>query len=151
MGDIRAQYVHAIDMLPTVLEVLGIEALEQICGVAQSPIEGISFAHTFNKADALSNHHTQYFEMFATWAVDSYTFYPNLSVVDPQVAPLVFGRPHTITAEVEIPAGGAEGVLVAQGGVSGGCVSYVKEEKLHYIHTQVRCRVSRPNLRSHKS
>jgi arylsulfatase len=64
----------------------------------------------------------------------SYTFYPNLSVVHPQVAPQVFNRPHSITAEVDIPAGGAEGVLIAQGGVAGGYVFYVKENRLHYIH-----------------
>jgi arylsulfatase len=65
---------------------------------------------------------------------NSYTFYPNLSVVHPLVAPLVFNRPHSITAEVEIPADGAKGVLVAQGGVAGGYVFYIKENKLHYIH-----------------
>jgi arylsulfatase len=225
-------------MVPTILDLLGIEPPEQIRGVAQSPIEGVSFAHSLNDASAESNHHTQYFEMFASRAIDhdgwravcgfpgpsyaegakkgrhlgdeitpevlddldangwelfhiaedptesrnladqypgklaemiarwyveagkykvmpldgtlmqrfaterpqvarprdSYTFYQNLSVVHPQVSPLVFNRPHSITAEVEIPAGGAEGVLIAQGGVAGGYVLYVKENKLHYIH-----------------
>ena len=65
---------------------------------------------------------------------NSYTFYPDLSVVHPQVAPLVFNRPHSITAEVEIPVGGAEGILLAQGGVSGGYVFYIKDDKLIYIH-----------------
>ena len=46
------------------LEALGIEAPESIRGVTQAPIDGISFAHTFNDAAAPSNHHTQYFEMF---------------------------------------------------------------------------------------
>jgi arylsulfatase A-like enzyme len=64
-GQIRNHYAHAIDMVPTVLECLGIEAPEQIRGVTQSPIEGLSFAHTFNDAKAESKHHTQYFEMFA--------------------------------------------------------------------------------------
>jgi arylsulfatase len=50
------------------------------------------------------------------------------------VAPLVYNRPHSITASVEIPSGGAEGVLLAQGGVAGGYVFYVKDNKLHYIH-----------------
>ena len=52
-------------MVPTVLESLGIEAPTEIRGVAQSPIEGVSFAHTFDDADAPTKHHTQYFEMFA--------------------------------------------------------------------------------------
>jgi arylsulfatase len=55
-------------------------------------------------------------------------------VVNALVAPLVFNRPHSITAEVEIPAGGAEGVLLAQGGVAGGYVFYVEDNKLHYLH-----------------
>ncbi len=64
-GEIRNQYAHAIDMVPTVLESLGIEAPTELRGVAQSPIEGVSFAHSFDDADAPTNHHTQYFEMFA--------------------------------------------------------------------------------------
>jgi arylsulfatase len=47
---------------------------------------------------------------------------------------MVFNRPHSITAEVEIPAGGSQGVLLAQGGVAGGYVLYMKDSKLHYIH-----------------
>ena len=52
-------------MVPTVLESLGIEAPTEMRGVAQSPIEGVSFAHSFDDADAPTKHHTQYFEMFA--------------------------------------------------------------------------------------
>jgi arylsulfatase len=63
-GEIRMQYGHVIDFVPTVLEALGVEAPESIRGVHQAPIDGISFAHTFNEAAAPSNHHTQYFEMF---------------------------------------------------------------------------------------
>jgi arylsulfatase A-like enzyme len=64
-GQIRHQYGHVIDMVPTVLESLGIEPPNNVRGVAQSPIEGVSLAHTFNDADAATKHHTQYFEMFA--------------------------------------------------------------------------------------
>ena len=63
-GEMRPHYGHIIDFVPTVLEALGIEAPESIRGVTQAPIDGISFAHTFNDAAAPSNHHTQYFEMF---------------------------------------------------------------------------------------
>ena len=63
-GEIRGHYGHVIDFVPTVLEALGIEAPASIRGVSQAPIDGISFAHTFNEAAAPSNHHTQYFEMF---------------------------------------------------------------------------------------
>ncbi|NIT58099.1 MAG: arylsulfatase, partial [Aliifodinibius sp.] len=57
-----------------------------------------------------------------------------LSVVPIGTTPLIFNRPHSITANVEIPVGGAEGVLLAQGGVAGGYVLYIKDKKLHYIH-----------------
>jgi hypothetical protein len=63
-GEVRTQYAHAIDMVPTVLEALGIEPPATIRGVTQSPIEGHSFAHTFDGAKAPSRHITQYFEMF---------------------------------------------------------------------------------------
>jgi arylsulfatase len=63
-GEIRQHYAHVIDLVPTVLEALGIEAPTVIRGVTQSPIEGVSFAHTFNDAQAPTKHLTQYFEMF---------------------------------------------------------------------------------------
>ena len=69
-GENRTQYAHAIDMVPTVLDILGVEPPTAIRGVAQAPIEGVSFAHSFDNADATSNHHTQYFEMFGCRAVD---------------------------------------------------------------------------------
>ncbi len=62
-GEIRTQYAHAIDMVPTILECLGIEPPTTIKGVSQSPIEGVSFAHTFGDANAPTKHRTQYFEM----------------------------------------------------------------------------------------
>jgi arylsulfatase len=63
-GQVRSQYAHAIDMVPTVLEALGLEAPTNIRGVTQSPIEGHSFAHAFDDGKAPSKHVTQYFEMF---------------------------------------------------------------------------------------
>ena len=63
-GEVRPQYAHAIDMVPTVLDALGIEAPTSIRGVTQSPIEGFSLASSFDDAAAPSKHITQYFEMF---------------------------------------------------------------------------------------
>jgi arylsulfatase A-like enzyme len=63
-GEVRTQYAHAIDMVPTVLDVLGVDPPEAVRGVKQSPIEGVSFAHTFDAPDAATKHTTQYFEMF---------------------------------------------------------------------------------------
>ncbi|MEJ2711088.1 MAG: sulfatase-like hydrolase/transferase, partial [Anaerolineales bacterium] len=64
-GELRTQYAHAIDLVPTILEALDIKAPEMIRGVPQSPIQGTSFAHSFDNASAETKHHTQYFEMFA--------------------------------------------------------------------------------------
>ena len=51
-GEMRTQYGHIIDFVPTVLEALGMEAPQDIRGVTQAPIDGVSFAHTFNDASA---------------------------------------------------------------------------------------------------
>lgn len=237
-GEVRTQYAHAIDMVPTVLDVLGIEPPESIRGVAQSPIEGVSFAHTFDDPQAESRHHTQYFEMFghrsiyhngwravcpwpgpsfaeagtffgepitaeklteldatawelyhvdedfaenyniakenrakliemiATWYVEAgkykvmpvdgrgtarfaderpqiakdrsrYTFYPHTQSVPYNAGPRLLNRTHTITADVDIPEDGAEGVLVSFGGTDGGYSFYVKDGNLHYVQNYV--------------
>jgi arylsulfatase len=62
-GEIRHQYAHAIDMVPTVLDALGIEAPAQIRGITQSPIQGFSLKSSFDQAKAPALHITQYFEM----------------------------------------------------------------------------------------
>ncbi len=62
-GEVRPQFAHAIDMVPTVLEALGIEPPVSVKGVTQSPIEGLSFAHALDDAKAPTKHITQYFEM----------------------------------------------------------------------------------------
>ena len=64
-GGIRCQFHHVIDIVPTILEATGIPAPVMVDGIAQKPIEGVSMAYTFDKAnaDAPSPHKTQYFEM----------------------------------------------------------------------------------------
>jgi arylsulfatase A-like enzyme len=68
-GEVRRQYAHAIDLVPTILELVGVEAPRAIDGVTQSPIEGVSFAASLQDADAPSRHHTQYYEMFGCRAI----------------------------------------------------------------------------------
>lgn len=237
-GEIRAQFGHVIDIVPTVLDVLDMEPPDSIRGVAQAPIDGVSFAHTFNDATAPTNHHTQYFEMFghrsiyhdgwravcpwpgpnfteaATkgrkfgspitndvlldiethdwelynldedfaetrnlagehrdrlvemigrwWAEagkyqvlpidgtalermnaerptiartrDKFVYYPGGSAIPFSAAPKSYNRPWSINAEVEIPAGGAEGVLLAHGGRTGGYTLFIKDQKLHFLY-----------------
>ena len=65
-GEIRHQFAHAIDVLPTILELAGLEAPAEIGGLAQSPIEGTSFAYLLDDGDAAERHTTQYFEMLGS-------------------------------------------------------------------------------------
>src|SRR5262245_27989761 len=70
-GGIRTQFHHIIDIVPTILEVTGIPEPVMVNGVGQKPIEGVSMAYTFDKANANapSTRRTQYFEMFANRAI----------------------------------------------------------------------------------
>lgn len=237
-GEVRTQYTHAIDMVPTVLEALEVEPPTSIKGVTQSPLEGVSFAGTFDNAGAPDQHKTQYFEMLghrsiyhdgwravcpwpgasftesgrtfgtpitagqlteldatawelyhvaedfaenynvadenrsrliemiAQWYVEagkynvlpidgrgqqrfaderpqiaadrsSYTYYPGTQEVPVNAAAKIINRPHSITADVEIPASGAEGVLISQGGIDGGYSFYIKDGKLQYLYNYV--------------
>ena len=237
-GEVRTQYAHAIDLVPTVLDALGVEPPTMIKGVAQSAIQGVSLAHTFDDANAPTKHLTQYFEMIghrsiyydgwravcpwpgtsfsesgrtfgtpisaetlteldatswelyhvaedfaenhnvasenrprliemiAQWYVEagkynvlpvdgrgqqrfaddrpqiasareSYVYYPGTQEVPVNAAPKIINRPHSITADVEIPSGGAEGVLISQGGIDGGYTFFVKDGKLQYVYNYV--------------
>ena len=237
-GEVRTQYAHATDLVPTVLDALGLDPPTMIKGVAQSPIEGVSLAHTFDDANAPTKHGTQYFEMMghrsiyhdgwravcpwpgtsfsesgrtfgtpipaetlteldandwelyhvaedfaenhdiaaenrprliemiAQWYVeagkynvlpvdgrgqqrfaeprpqiapgrDSYTYYPGTQEVPVNAAAPIINRPHSITADVEISAGGAQGVLISQGGIDGGYTLFVKDGKLQYVYNYV--------------
>jgi arylsulfatase A-like enzyme len=70
-GALREQFCHVIDVVPTILEVSGIPAPEYVDGIKQAPIEGTSFAYTFDSKNAKepSRHKTQYFEMMGQWAL----------------------------------------------------------------------------------
>ena len=70
-GGLREQFVHVIDVLPTILEAAGIRAPEVVDGIQQKPIEGTSFLYTFDAKNAKepSRHKTQYFEMMGQWAL----------------------------------------------------------------------------------
>jgi arylsulfatase len=70
-GALREQFMHVIDVVPTILEAAGISAPEMVDGIKQAPIEGTSFAYTFDAANAKapSRHKIQYFEMMGQWAL----------------------------------------------------------------------------------
>ena len=215
VGGIRRQFHHVIDIAPTILEATGIPQPETVDGIKQSPMEGLSMAYTWDKANANAptRHTTQYFEMLGNraivhdgwmanttpvtlpWALSSdpppdvitgykwelynlkedptqfddlavkmpdkvkemqalfdieakkynvlpldnttiprwntprpsltagrteFTYSGELSGVPDSAAPNILNKSYTITAEVEIPKGGAEGMIVTEGGRFGG-------------------------------
>ncbi len=70
-GGIRTQFHHIIDIVPTILEATGIPAPDTLNGIKQHPMEGVSMAYTFDKANAsaVSTRSTQYFEMLGNRAI----------------------------------------------------------------------------------
>ncbi|MEO6835244.1 MAG: hypothetical protein ABI231_04985 [Candidatus Tumulicola sp.] len=111
--------------------------------------------------DVSKDHRDKLIEMIATWYVEagkydvlpidsrgtlrfadqrptiagdrtSYTYYPGTQTVPPNSSPRTLNRPHSYTADVDVPTGGAEGVLLSAGGVDGGFTLYVKDGKLQF-------------------
>ncbi len=70
-GQVRRQFTHAVDILPTVLELTGVELPTTIEYVPQTPIDGISFATQLGPGgvDPAPHRDTQYFEMFGSRAL----------------------------------------------------------------------------------
>jgi arylsulfatase len=228
-GEMRSQFHHVVDVAPTVLEAARLPMPTSVNGVAQKPLEGVSFAYTFGDAAAQDRHLTQYFEIGGNRAVyhdgwfagtvhrapweprpratleqDRWELYDtradfslanDLAGEQPQrlremqalflseavkhrvlpiddrsterLVPNIAGRPdlmgkrtsftlyegmtgimenafidvknrsHTITAEVEIPPGGANGVILAQAGRFGGWSLYLKEGKPAYTYNWI--------------
>jgi arylsulfatase len=68
-GEVRRQYTHAVDIVPTMLDCVGLEMPDVINGYTQHPIEGISFAATFEDASAKTAKTTQFYSMLGTRAI----------------------------------------------------------------------------------
>ena len=226
-GGLRQQFLHVIDIVPALYEVIGITPPIELNGVPQKPIEGLSFAHTFDDAKAKSRRITQYFELGSNrglyhdgWMASAIAFppwEPNRSGFDPdkqkwelynidqdfsqandladespqklrelqdlwwaeaakyKVLPLdwraverlnaeLMGRPRltgdrktfvyspgqialpkdaappilnkswTLTADMEVPDTGVEGMIATQGGLVGGYGLYVREGKPTFVY-----------------
>lgn len=96
-GGVRSQFIHTIDVAPTLYELCGITPPRELNGVPQRPIEGISFAFTLDDADAEGRRKTQYFELAGNrglyhegWMASSPSFVPwepNRGKWDPDTAP----------------------------------------------------------------
>ena len=68
-GDVRQQFCHAIDLMPTILDVAGADSPAVLDGVAQQPLDGESLLPTFGDLDARMDRTTQYFEMLGSRAI----------------------------------------------------------------------------------
>jgi hypothetical protein len=199
--------------VPTVLDLLSVEAPAVLNDVPQMPIHGTSLAYTFEQPDAPTRKEVQYYEMLGSRAIwhrgwkavahhrtgtdfdldqwelyhldDDYaeehdlaaeqpdrlrqmvdrwwaeagqynvlplddrdvgalrgagrpgvrtqfTYYPGMARVERQSSPNITNRSYTIAADVTIPGGGAEGVLLAAGNRFGGYTLFVKDDRLVY-------------------
>src|SRR5436190_16657395 len=83
-GELRTQYHHAIDLVPTVLDVLGVEPPATIKGHVQSHFDGVSMRYSFDDAAAPSARTTQFYSMLGSRAVwhqgwKAITTHPSLS------------------------------------------------------------------------
>ena len=226
-GGVRSQFMHVIDIAPTLYEVTGVTPPDSINGVAQKPIEGISFAYTFDNAKAKERHTTQYFELgsnrglyhdgwmtsvisiipwesvhkdvdpdtqkwelynlekdfsqandLATanpqklrelqdlwwaeaakhnvlpmdWRVQerlnselagrpslagstkTLTYYEGQVALPPEGAPRMLNKSWTLTADIDVPESGAEGMIVAHGGITGGYGLYLRDGKPAFVY-----------------
>ena len=223
-GELRTQYHHAIDVLPTVLDVLGIHPPQTIKGHLQSRFDGVSMRYSFDDASAPSARKTQFYSMLGsraiwhegwkaitthpalsgwshfnddTWELyhtevdraelhdlaaehpeklrelvnlwfaeaganqafplddrsalelfttprpqlspprNRYIYYPGTADVPESQAVNIRNRSYSLAAQVDIPDGGAEGVLFAHGSRFGGHTLYVKDNRLHYAYNFV--------------
>lgn len=222
-GGIRSQFHHVIDIVPTILDVIGVAAPEVVDGTEQIPMSGTPMTYTFDDADQPSTRTTQYFELmgnvaiyqdgwmaattptempweFATdvrtvgnavwelyhveedfsqatdlaashpaklaelievfWVeaernnvlpilagksnrpgppkpnptlgITRFKYHGVTTRVSPGSSPDITNRSHTITADVTVPAAGAQGLLLSQGGRFGGHSLYVRDGVLTY-------------------
>ncbi len=224
-GEMRDQFHHVIDVVPTILEACNIPEPEVVNGIDQKPIEGMSMSYAFEDKDAEGKRKTQYFEMLGNrgiyhdgwlacarfgvpwqtggksgdmldvpWELyhidedfseandlaskeskkleelkkkfeeeakkynvlpldgrmaermdpklrntsappTSWTYFGKNILLPEAVGPQLFPRANTITAKVEVPKGGAEGVITCAGSFSAGWSLYVMNGKPHFRYT----------------
>lgn len=68
-GDVRSQFHHVIDVVPTILDLAGVQPPQVYNGVPQMPVHGVSMRYSFEDAGAPTRRQTQYFEMFTHRAI----------------------------------------------------------------------------------
>jgi hypothetical protein len=68
-GEVRSQYHHCTDIVPTILECCGVEMPAVVDGYSQTPLPGVAMRYSFDAADAPTRKQTQYYEMLGTRAI----------------------------------------------------------------------------------
>ena len=68
-GEVRDQYHHCTDIVPTILECCGVEMPDKVGGVEQTPLPGVSMRYSFDDADSPTTKQIQYYEMLGTRAL----------------------------------------------------------------------------------
>ncbi len=65
-GELRDQYHHCTDVVPTILECCGVKMPAVVDGVRQSPLAGVSMKYSFDRKAAKTRKKVQYYEMLST-------------------------------------------------------------------------------------
>ncbi|MET4429624.1 arylsulfatase [Mycolicibacterium sp. 624] len=65
-GEVRDQYHHCTDIVPTILDCCGLSMPEVVDGVRQAPLAGVSMRYSFEDGDVPTRKETQYYEMLST-------------------------------------------------------------------------------------
>ncbi len=65
-GELRSQYYHATDIVPTILEACGVKMPDVVHGIKQTPLAGVSMVSSFDNASVPTQKHVQYYEMLGT-------------------------------------------------------------------------------------
>jgi len=65
-GELRSQYHHSVDIVPTILEAVGVKMPAVVDGLKQRPLAGVSMVYSFDGAMAPTTKQTQYYEMLGT-------------------------------------------------------------------------------------
>jgi arylsulfatase A-like enzyme len=68
-GEVRGQFCHAVDLMPTILAAAGVDVPGTLDGVAQQPLDGASILPTFGDAGSPRPRGTQYFETLGSRAI----------------------------------------------------------------------------------
>src|SRR5579859_2248890 len=89
-GAVRTQFCHAIDLFPTILDVIGVEPPEVVDGVTQQRVDGASIASTFEDMNAPEPRSTQYFEMHGSRGI----YHKGWKATTNYVSPLFGERSH---------------------------------------------------------